>query len=46
MTGPQASYLETLCREAEKPFDPKLSKAEASLMIDELQSKTGRGIDH
>ncbi len=43
MTGAQASYLQTLCEEAEQEFDPQLTKAEASLMIDELQKKTGRG---
>lgn len=46
MTGAQASYLKTLCEEAGEAFDPSLSKAEASLKIDELQSKTGRGKDH
>src|SRR4051812_1516738 len=34
MTGPQASYLETLAREAGEEFDPNLSKAEASKKID------------
>lgn len=43
MTGPQASYLQTLCHEAGEPFDPDLTKAEASQRIDELQSVTGRG---
>ena len=43
MTGPQASYLRTLCQEAGEEFDETLSKAEASRRIDELQSKTGRG---
>jgi hypothetical protein len=43
MTGPQASYLETLCREAGREFDPNLSKADASRLIDELQQQTGRG---
>ena len=43
MTGPQASYLQTLCQEAGEEFDPTLSKAEASKRIDELQAKTGRG---
>ena len=28
MTGPQASYLQTLCQEAGEPFDQSLSKAE------------------
>ena len=45
MTGPQASYLETLCREAGEEFDPSLSKADASRRIDELQQRTGRGAD-
>jgi hypothetical protein len=43
MTGPQASYLETLSREAGEPFDDSLTKAEASKRIDELQEETGRG---
>lgn len=43
MTGPQASYLQTLCREAGQEFDPNLTKAEASKLIDELQERTGRG---
>ena len=46
MTGPQASYLQTLAREAGEEFDPELSKAEASKKIDELQQETGRGVDH
>jgi hypothetical protein len=46
MTGPQASYLETLCREAGEEFDPQLTKAEASQRIEELQARTGRGRDH
>jgi len=46
MTGAQASYLQTLSEEAGEEFDPNLSKAEASLRIDELQNKTGRGKDH
>lgn len=46
MTGAQASYLETLSHEAGESFDPTLTKAEASKKIDELQEKTGRGIDH
>ena len=46
MTGPQASYLETLAREAGEAFDPELTKAEASKKIDELQHETGRGVDH
>ena len=43
MTGAQASYLQTLTREAGEEFDPGLTKAEASRKIDELQEKTGRG---
>lgn len=43
MTGPQRSYLQTLCREAKEEFDENLTKAEASKKIDELQAKTGRG---
>ncbi len=43
MTGPQASYLETLCREAGEEFDENLTKADASRRIEELQAKTGRG---
>ena len=43
MTGPQASYLKTLCQEAGEEFDPGLTKAQASERIDELQAKTGRG---
>jgi len=44
MTGAQASYLQTLCEEANEEFDPKLNKAEASKRIDELKNKTGRGV--
>jgi len=43
MTGPQRSYLQTLCREAGEQFDENLTKAEASKKIEELQGKTGRG---
>ena len=43
MTGPQRSYLQTLCREAKEEFDDSLTKAEASKKIEELQAKTGRG---
>jgi hypothetical protein len=43
MTGPQASYLGTLAREAGESPDPTLTKAEASEKIDELQERTGRG---
>jgi hypothetical protein len=43
MTGPQASYLQTLCQEAGEQFDPSLTKAQASARIEQLQSVTGRG---
>ncbi|WP_316015962.1 DUF3072 domain-containing protein [Roseobacter sp. HKCCA0434] len=43
MTGAQASYLKTLCEEAGEEFDGSLSKADASVRIDQLQEKTGRG---
>ena len=46
MTGAQASYLKTLSEEAGEEFDASLNKADASLKIDELQKKTGRGRDH
>lgn len=46
LTGAQASYLKTLSEEAGQDFDEKLTKAEASKRIDELQEKTGRGADH
>lgn len=42
MTGPQSSYLATLAREAGVEVPEGLSKADASKMIDELQSRTGR----
>ena len=43
MTGPQRSYLQTLCREAGEEFNEAWTKAEASKKIDALQEKTGRG---
>lgn len=43
MTGPQASYLHTLAREAGEDVDENLTKAEASKRIDALQEATGRG---
>ena len=45
MTGAQHSYLTTLSAEAGEEFDETLSKADASKRIDELQHKTGRGLD-
>jgi hypothetical protein len=46
MTAAQASYLKTLSQEAGVSFDDNLTKAEASKKIEELQARTGRGIDH
>jgi len=46
MTGAQRSYLKTLSEEAGEEPEEDLSKAEASKKIEELQEKTGRGIDH
>jgi len=43
MTGPQESYLETLAQQAGEDVDHDLTKAEASMKIDELQEETGRG---
>jgi hypothetical protein len=42
MTEAQASYLKTLSKVAGEEFDPDLTKAEASLRIDELRELTGR----
>ncbi|NTS40315.1 DUF3072 domain-containing protein [Flavisolibacter sp. BT320] len=46
MTGAQQSYLQTLSGEAGEAVPEDLTKAEASKKIDELQHKTGRGLDH
>jgi hypothetical protein len=43
MTGPQSSYLQTLCQEAGEEFDANLTKAQASERIEQLQAATGRG---
>ena len=43
MTGAQRSYLKTLSEEARVEFEENLTKAEASMRIDELQRTTGRG---
>lgn len=43
MTGAQKSYLKTLSDQAGEELNEKLTKAEASLKIEELQEKTGRG---
>ena len=42
-TGPQLSYLSTLAREAGVDVPDDLTKASASQLIDDLQSRTGRG---
>jgi hypothetical protein len=44
MTGAQGSYMKTLSEIADEPeaFDESLTKAEASIRIDELKEKTGR----
>ena len=43
MTGAQRSYLNTLADEAGEDVEDNLTKDEASIKIDELQEKTGRG---
>jgi len=43
MTGPQASYLDTLAQEAGEQPPEHLTKADASKRIEALQKKTGRG---
>ncbi len=45
MTGAQRSYLNTLSDEAGEEMNDNLTKAEASKRIEELQQKTGRGLD-
>lgn len=46
MTGAQHSYLKTLSDEAGEELDENLTKADASKKINELQQKTGRGLDN
>jgi hypothetical protein len=41
MTGAQDSYLHTLARKAGEEVGDDLTKAEASIKIDELREKTG-----
>ena len=42
-TGPQESYLSTLAQQAGEEVDPEgLSKADASMKIEELKEQTGR----
>jgi hypothetical protein len=43
MSAAQASLLLSLSQEAGEPFDPGLSKADASMRIEALQRKAGRG---
>jgi len=43
MTGAQKSYLKTLSDQAGEELNEGLTKAQASLRIEELQEKTGRG---
>jgi hypothetical protein len=42
MTGAQASYLKTLCEDVGESFDPNLTKAEASKLIDALRERDPR----
>ena len=42
-TGAQKSYLNTLARQAGEEVPDDLTKADASIKIDELQEETGRG---
>ncbi len=42
MTGAQSSYLKTLCEETGTAFDPEMTKAAASEMIDRLQGQSDR----
>lgn len=42
-TAAQASYLQTLSREAGEQVPQEMSKADAAKMIEELQERTGRG---
>jgi len=46
MTGAQRSYLQTLASEAKEEVPEDLTKAEASRRIDELQHRTGRGLEN
>jgi hypothetical protein len=42
MTGPQASYLETLAQQAGEEPPTGLNKSEASRAIDDLRSRAGQ----
>jgi len=41
MTGAQDSYVHTLARKAGEEVEDDMTKAEASIKIDELREKTG-----
>lgn len=41
MTGAQESYVHTLARKAGEEVEDDMTKAEASMKIDELREKTG-----
>jgi Protein of unknown function (DUF3072) len=43
MSGPERSYLTTLCHGADETFDPNLTKVQAPKLIDALQHRAGRG---
>jgi hypothetical protein len=43
MTGSQDSYVHTLARKAGEEVPDEMTKAEASMKIDELREKTGAG---
>jgi hypothetical protein len=45
MTAAQRSYLETLATDIGESFDGKLTKAEASKLIDELRRRSPRVAD-
>ena len=45
ITAAQRSYLQTLASEAGEEVDLNITKAEASKRIEELQQKTGRGVN-
>ncbi|MGZ8272934.1 MAG: DUF3072 domain-containing protein [Burkholderiaceae bacterium] len=45
MTGAQRSSLTTLSQDAEVPFEEHLTQAEAARRIDELQRRTGCGLE-
>ena len=43
MTGAQDSYVHTLARKAGEEVPDEMTKAEASMKIEELREKTGTG---